>query len=49
VAHDPRTARIATGDAGPVAHRRLNAMDKKAKQPKKPKSATPKPKTAKAS
>jgi hypothetical protein len=37
---------IATGDAGPVADRRLNAMDKKAKQPKKPKSATPKPKAS---
>jgi len=33
---------LATGCVAPVATRRINSMDKKAKQPKKPKSAKPK-------
>ncbi len=37
-----RTAMIAARVAEPVAVRRINSMDKKAKQPKKPKTAKPK-------
>ncbi len=37
-----RTAMIATRVAGPVAVRRINSMDKKAKTPKKPKTVKPK-------
>jgi hypothetical protein len=42
VVHDPRTAMIATRIAASVPIRRNLTMDKKAKTPKKPKTATPK-------